>query len=118
MRLKLQRHHIAQLLESSQLVTTPGHRALLDGDHIHADLDFLTRFANFVREVELLEPGQHPTPKKETMSLPAIEALQMIRFSGWNEHPTSVWMQKWAAWGMEPSKWPKPQDTPPQKGGE
>ena len=39
-------------------------------------------------------------------------ALKTIRESGWNEHPTSIWMQKVAANAMEPNKWPKQPDQP------
>lgn len=45
----------------------------------------------------------------------ATQALRIIRFSGNNGHPTAVWMQKWAAWGMEPTKWPKPEPEPPKE---
>jgi hypothetical protein len=42
-----------------------------------------------------------------------LEALRTIRFSGNDSNPLCIWMQKWAAWGMEPHKWPKPPAEPP-----
>jgi hypothetical protein len=116
MKLKLQKHHVAEILRSleSAQFGASGTRTLLDGGPIQVDLAFLIRFANCAREAELWERGHTPTPKAESMSLPAMEALQTIRFSGGNEDPTSVWMQKWAAWGMEPNKWPKPPEVPLQ----
>lgn len=42
-----------------------------------------------------------------------LQALKKIRESGWNEHPTAVWMQKVAAEAMEPGKWPEQPDQPP-----
>ncbi len=44
-----------------------------------------------------------------------LAALKQIRESGWNEHPTAVWMQKVAAHAMEPSKWPAQPDQPPHE---
>lgn len=41
------------------------------------------------------------------------EALWKIRTAGNNEDPTSQWMQKWAAWGLEPEKWDRPEENPP-----
>lgn len=38
-----------------------------------------------------------------------LEALKAIRFSGNNFDETAIKMQKWAAWGMEPEKWLKPE---------
>jgi len=43
------------------------------------------------------------------------EALWKIRTAGRNEDLTAQWMQKWAAWGLEPDKWEKPSDEPPTK---
>ncbi len=40
-------------------------------------------------------------------------ALKTIRESGWNEHPTAIWMQKVAAHAMEPHKWPEQPNQPP-----
>lgn len=42
-----------------------------------------------------------------------LAALKTIRESGWNEHPTAVWMQKVAAHAMEPNKWPAQPTQPP-----
>lgn len=39
-------------------------------------------------------------------------ALQQIRQAGYNEHPTSVWMQKVAAHALEPRKFPNPGEQP------
>jgi hypothetical protein len=39
-------------------------------------------------------------------------ALRIIREAGQNDDDTASWMQRWAAWGMEPNKWPKPTATP------
>ncbi|MBA1445849.1 MAG: hypothetical protein M3H12_18670 [Chromatiales bacterium] len=44
----------------------------------------------------------------------ALKALEKIRRAGQNFDPPSIWMQKWAAYGMEPEKWPKPDDAPPK----
>ena len=42
-------------------------------------------------------------------------ALKTIREAGNNTHPTAAWMQKWAAYAMEPCKWPKPDAKPPKE---
>jgi hypothetical protein len=36
------------------------------------------------------------------------DALRTIRFAGYNDHATVIWMQKLAAHAMEPDKWPHP----------
>lgn len=45
------------------------------------------------------------------------EALKMIREAGNNLDPTAQWMQKWAAHGMEPDKFPMPCIEPPDDEG-
>jgi len=44
------------------------------------------------------------------------EALQVIRTAEGNIDPTSQWMQKWAAWGMNPDVFDKPERTSPKQG--
>jgi predicted aldo/keto reductase-like oxidoreductase len=39
-------------------------------------------------------------------------ALGRIRYAGFNDHPTCVWMQKVAAHGMDPH-WPDPGELKP-----
>jgi hypothetical protein len=41
------------------------------------------------------------------------EALRAIRCAGNNTTNWATWAQRWAAWGMEPNKWPKPSATAP-----
>ncbi len=41
-----------------------------------------------------------------------LEVLKTIREAPWNDDSTAGWMQIWAAWGMEPHKWPKPCPEP------
>lgn len=53
--------------------------------------------------------AQAPTPPAE----PAERlALRQIRTAGYNDHPTSVWMQKVAAHALEPQKFPHPGEQP------
>lgn len=65
-----------------------------------------------VVDVKIPEPGDgivHQSPEYLTL----MEAAKTIRHAGNNIHPTSQWMQMWAAWGMNPEKWPKPDAQPP-----
>lgn len=57
---KIQQHHVATLLKSTGLVADLGRRALSAGDCIHADLEFLTKFANLARDVQVMPPGEWP----------------------------------------------------------
>lgn len=43
-------------------------------------------------------------------------ALRIIREAGNNEYPTAQWMQEWAAYAMEPWKFPRPSLLPPEIG--
>lgn len=38
--------------------------------------------------------------------------LKTIREAGQNDDRTAQWMQRWAAWSMEPTKWPEPTHSP------
>jgi len=46
------------------------------------------------------------------------EALRKIREVGNNTDRTARWMQEWAAWGMEPDKFARPNDDPPEEDSE
>jgi len=50
--------------------------------------------------------------KAKTENLRFSEVLRKIQTSGNNFDPTAQWMQRWAAWALEPDKWPKPEDKP------
>lgn len=54
-----------------------------------------------------LEKAKNPAPASAEQS-----ALQQIREAGYNEHPTSVWMQKVAAHALEPQKFAHPGEQP------
>lgn len=43
----------------------------------------------------------------------AIQALRLIRHASGNTTEWATWAQRMAAWGMEPNKWPKPDDSAP-----
>jgi hypothetical protein len=49
----------------------------------------------------------------EEVERPLVEALERIRRAPRNESPTVAWMQRVAAWALEPHKWPKPESEPP-----
>jgi hypothetical protein len=44
---------------------------------------------------------------------PLVEALEIIRRASRNLEPTAQWMQRVAAWALEPHKWPRPETEPP-----
>ena len=54
-----------------------------------------------------LEKAKNPAPASAER-----HALQQIRQAGYNEHPTSVWMQKVAAHALEPQKFAHPGEQP------
>lgn len=59
------------------------------------------------------DPPGAPADPVEVTPPSVHKALDTIRYAGNNFDTVAVWMQQWAAWGMEPNVWPKPDDKPP-----
>ena len=57
--------------------------------------------------------AEAPLEAMDTHQQSERTALRSIRESGGNTGSTASWMQKWAAWGLEPDKWPRPSEKPP-----
>lgn len=77
MRRRLERHHVANIIEAHtvSMPMNPSLRSLLNGDAVRVDLDFLVRFANTVREVEVAAPGERITPPSSNERVSARQAL-------------------------------------------
>lgn len=68
-----------------------------------------------LRCTETLPKGCHLSlvHKQDFEALTA--ALRIIREAGNNEDQTAQWMQEWAAYAIEPWKFPRPSLLPPEK---